>query len=212
VVDFWDTRRTKEEAMNGYGAVADRPKGGVVAGAVGGVVLLAAVIGGIIYYQSAERRRLDAMDYDTLAAEYDALAAVAEPLKRLETLAVPDTKPADYATALSDAKTAYERYVTPPRRTTPLPSGRAWPGQFAAADKLAKDSLDHFAMLPYYLDQRAKAKPTKVGGTTGIDTDIENVANMGTTPLHALLDALDRMKTQHDSHAWDYAAAPKTSF
>jgi hypothetical protein len=199
----------EEAKMTGYGAVENRPKSGVVTGAVVGTVLLAAAIAGVIYYQSAERRRLDAMDYDALNAEHDALKAVAEPLRRLEEAVSPETPPADYARLLAEARAAYERYASPPRRQTPLPSRRPWPGQFDAAARLAKESLDHFGLASYYLDQRAKAKPSKVTGTANVDADIENVLEDATEPLHDLLASLDRMQAQRDAHAWDYGPAPK---
>jgi hypothetical protein len=196
--------------MNGYGAVENRPLGGVVAGAVVGVVLLAAAILGIIYYQTSERRRLDAMDYETLNAEHDALTAVTEPLRRLADAAKPDTLPADYAPLLAAARTAYEHYTSPPRRSKPLPSGRLWPGQFDDADKLVKDSLDHFGLVSYYLDQKSKTKPSKVAGTANVDADIENTARQATDPLDKLVATIDRMKAQRDAHAWEYGPAPKT--
>jgi hypothetical protein len=195
--------------MNGYGAVENRPKGGVVWGALVGVVLLCGVLGAVIYYQSAERKRLDAMDYDTLAAEHDAMKAVADRLSALEAVALPETKPADYAAPLAAARAAYEHYASPPRRAGRLPSGRPWPGQFDEADKLMKDSLDHFGLVGMYLDQRAKAKPSKVAGTANVDADIQNLAEMATDPLHELIVALGRMEAQRDAHAWEYGPAPR---
>ena len=97
--------------MGGYGAVETRSSKGAVLGAIIGVIALAGVAAGVIYYQSAERKRLDAMDYETLNIELDALKAVAAPLAALEPLAVPATKPGDYGLALSTARQAWERYV-----------------------------------------------------------------------------------------------------
>jgi hypothetical protein len=198
--------------MNGYGAVDNRPKSGVVMGATVGMLLLVAAVAGVIYYQTSERRRLDAMDYEALNAEHDALRAATEPLRALEQAAQPETPPADYGRLLTDARAAYERYVSPPRRAAPLPSGRPWPGQFAAADALLKKSLDHYGMVALYLDQRAKAKPSKVAGTANADANVENVAEMAAEPLRALGAALDRMQAQREARAWEYgpAAAPKT--
>ena len=195
--------------MSGYGAIENKPKGGVVMGAVVGVILLAGLIGGIIYYQTSERRRLDRMDYDTLNVEHDALKAVTAPLRELADAAQPETAPDAYATLLANAQSAYALYAAKPRRTSPLPSGRPWPGQFDAADKLVKDSLDHFKLVSYYLDQRAKAKPSKVSGTVNVDTDIQNVSDMATGPLNELEGLLSRMQTQRDDHAWEYGPAPK---
>ncbi len=195
--------------MNGYGAVENRPKGGIVAGTIVGVALLVAIAGGIIYYQTSERRRIDAMDYEMLNAEHDALLAVAAPLKRLEEAAVPETLPPDYERLLSEARAAYERHATPPRRSTALPSGRPWPAQFAAADELVKTSFDRFGQLSYYIDRRAKTKPSKVSGTLAADNDIQNVAQMATDPLHELDALLQRMQTQRDDREWDYGPMPR---
>jgi hypothetical protein len=199
----------EEATMTGYGAVDDRPKSAVVTGAVVGVVLLVAAIGGVIYYQSAERKRLDDMDYAALAAEHDALVAVTAPLDKLAEAATPATAPADFAPLLASARAAYEHYTSPPRRSTPLPSGRPWPGQFDAADKLVKDALDHFGLVAYYLDAKAKAKPSKVAGTANADADVLNLASQATDPLHKLHDMLDQMKKQRDAHAWQYGPVPK---
>jgi hypothetical protein len=197
--------------MAGYGAVENRPKSGVVAGAVAGVGLLVVVVASVVYYQTSERRKADASDYQTLDAEHDALKAAAAPLGRLAELAKPETPPADYAAALAEARASFERYVSPPRRAKPLPSGRAWPGQFAAADELLKSALDHFGMVTYYLDLRAKSKPSKVSGTANIDADINNLASDATTALTDLQEALSRMQAQRDAHAWEYGPAPKAS-
>lgn len=195
--------------MSGYGAVDNRPKSGVVGGAVVGVVVLVAVVVGIIAYQTSERRKRDAADYDTLNAEHDALKAAVAPLQRLAELAKPETPPADYTAALAEARAAYERYSSPPRRSKPLPSGRPWPGQFAAADELLTKSMNHFGMLPYYLDLRAKTKPSKVAGTANADADIVNVAKMATDPLESLSSTLEHMQAERDGHAWEYGPAPK---
>jgi hypothetical protein len=167
------------------------------------------VIGGIIFYQTSERRRLDNMDYEALNAEHDALQTVTAPLRELEGASQPETAPDAFATLLANAQSAYEHYAAKPRRATPLPSGRPWPGQFDAADKLLKDSLDHFKMVSFYLDQRAKTKPNKVSGTTNVDANIENVAEMAATPLHELEGLLASMQTQRDGHAWEYGPGPK---
>ena len=195
--------------MSGYGAIENKPKGGVVVGSIVGVVLLAGLIGGVIFYQASERRRLDLMDYDTLNAEHDALQAVTAPLRKLAEVAQPDTPSDAFASLLADAQSAYERYAAKPRRTAPLPSGRPWPGQFAAADALVKDSFDHFKLVSFYLDQRAKTKPSKVAGTANVDSDIQNVADMATSPLQELEGTLSRMQAQRDGHAWEYGPAPK---
>ena len=195
--------------MSGYGAIEDKPKSGVVVGAIVGVVVLAGVIAGVIYYQTSERRRLDGMDYETLNAEHDALKAVAAPLRELEAASQPESEPDAYTKLLVNAQSAYELYAAKPRRATPLPSGRPWPGQFEAADKLVKDSLDHFKLVSFYLDQRAKTKPSKVTGTANVDADIQNVVEMATTPLHELEETLARMQAQRDGHAWEYGPAPK---
>lgn len=195
--------------MSGYGAIDNRPKTGVVAGAIVGVALLILAAASVIVYQSSEHKRRDASDYDSLDAEYDALRTAAEPLGKLSDLARPDAPPADFAAALADARAAYERYTSPPRRSNALPSGRPWPGQFVAADDRLKGALDHFGMVTYYLDLRSKTKPSKVSGTTNVDADINNVADMGREQLAALNATLDRMKQQRDGHAWEYGAVAK---
>lgn len=192
--------------MNAYGAVDNRPKGGVLAGAVVGVLVIAAVIGAIIYYQTSDRQKRDAMDYETLNAEYDALATAAAPLHKLADAAKPDTPVDDYNKLLLEARTAYDRYTSAPRRTERLPSGRPWPGQFAAADKLLTESFQHFASLPYYLGEREKIvklkDPKKTTGTA--DADIENVADLANEPLSKLDASLDHMKEQRNGHSWEY--------
>ena len=193
--------------MGGYGAVTTRSRKGAVVGAIIGVLLLAAIAGGVIYYQSAERKRLDALDYDTLGLELEALQAVTAQIAALEPVAVPDTKPADYAAVLANARAAWERYTALPRRQTQLPSKRAWPGQFASADALAKDALDHYSMVLFYLDQRSKIKTTTPGATATVDTDIGNVANLGNDPLHQLQARIAGMQAQRSEREWDYTPA-----
>lgn len=195
--------------MGGYGAVQTRSSRGAVIGAVIGVLALVGVALGVIYYQTAERKRLDAMDYETLNIELDALRAVVSPLASLEALAVPATKPADYSAALATARQAWERYSAVPRRQTQLPSKRAWPSQFATADGLAKDALDHYGVVLFYLDQRSKIKSTEPGATVTVDTDIGNVAELGNDPLHELQALVGDMEAQRDAHAWNYAPASR---
>src|SRR3954469_23348933 len=102
--------------MSGYGAIENRPKTGVVAGAIVGVALLVVVVASVIVYQSSDRKRSDGSDYDTLNAEYDGLRTASEPLAKPDQMATPDAAPADFAAALADARAAYERYTSPPRR------------------------------------------------------------------------------------------------
>jgi hypothetical protein len=182
-----------------------------VLGALIGVIALGAIAAGVIYYQHAERKRLDAMDYDALAAELDALTVMSKPIAALEPLAVPATAPADYAAALATARQTWEKYVALPRRSSPLPSKRPWPGQFANADALAKDALDHYGVVLFYLDQRSKITSQKPGAKVTVDTDIGNVAELGNDPLHQLQALISDMQSQRNAREWNYSPAVRRS-
>jgi hypothetical protein len=179
--------------MTGYGAVDNRPKSGVVVGAVVGVVLLAAAIGGVIFFQTSESQKRDEMDAPALEAEHAAIAKVTTGLERLAAAAVPETPPEQYAGLLAAAREAYAAHVAAPRRTSPLPSGRAWPMGFAAAEEHAKDALDRYGALTHYLGLREKivmAKDPK-RTTASVDNDIENVSRLAGAELAKAREALE---------------------
>ena len=179
--------------MTGYGAVENRPKGGVVMGATVGMILLVAAIGGVIAYQTLERQKRDALDAPSIAAETEAARAVTGRLEQLAAAARPETPPEDYAKLLAAAREAYAAHVAVPRRTAALPSGRAWSPKFAAAEKHAKDALDHYGALPHYYGLRekvVKAKDPK-RTTSTVDNDIENVASIAGEHLAKALQALN---------------------
>ena len=195
--------------MSGYGAVDNKPKSSIAVGAAIGVVIIAAVIAGLVYYEISDRRKRDAMDYASLNAEMDALKAASEPLGRLQAAATPETKPEDYAKLVADAKAAYDGYSSKPRRTSPLPSGRAWPVQFSNADRFFKDAVDKYSVITYYLDQRQQVlKSPGKHGTVNIDSDLRNLVENATAAHQKLKDALASMQSQRDAGEWDYSTKP----
>jgi hypothetical protein len=185
-------------APRAYGAVDDRPTRGVLVGVIAAVVLVVLGAAAYEYYRVSERRRLDAMDYETLKAEHEALVAAADPVRRLGASAVPETKPADYAQLLGEAKGALEQYRGTPRRTGSLPSGRTWPAQYAQAEGHLTEALEKYAMVGIYLGERAKIKNPTPRTTADADQNIENIKGMGDAAMEKLDASLGEIRTRYE--------------
>lgn len=192
--------------MTGYGAVENKPQRTVVVGAVVGVLLLAAAIAGIIYYQTSERRKLDAADAPSLEAEHDALRALEPPLERLEAAAVPETPPAEFEKMLAAARELFGRHTAEPRRAGRLPSGRAWPAQFETAERAASEALKKYGLVAIYLREREKVRRSPQADPLAADTNVRNVAEMADEELAKLRSALDAMERQRGEGEWVYQA------
>jgi hypothetical protein len=191
-----------QPAPRTYGAVEDRPTRGVLFGSIVGVLLLVIGIGAFELYRSSVQRRLDALDYDTLNAEHDALLAAAEPLRRLAAGAVPETPPVEYARLTAEAKGAADRYREESRRGTPLPSKRPWPEQFEQAARALDESLEKYTMVGIYLNERKKIKNPTPRTTVAVDQNVANIAQMGAGALGQLDALLDAMRAQRENRAW----------
>lgn len=192
--------------MTGYGAVDNKPKSGVLVGTIVGVAVLAAAIAGFIYYQISEQRRVDEGDRPRLEAEHDALQALAGPLRALDAAATPETPRAEFDKLLADARAALQAYRAEPRRAGPLPSGRAWPAQFSAAERAAEEAIQKFGTVSTYLEIKDKEKRNPKADPLVLDTNISNVAEIANEAYLKFAGLVGAMDRQRKSGAWEYSA------
>jgi len=192
-----------------YGAIEGRPTGRTFTFTLVGIVALALAIAGFWYYKVAEERRLTTLDHPVLGAELDALKTAHQQLQRLATLSAPETKPADFAKQLDEAKTAVERYHEQSKLGQPLPSGRQWPGQFYRSGAYVDEAIKFFPGVGAYLKQRATIPATTSGALADVDQNIVNVAGIAGEPLDKLTATLDELEQQRASVSWVYEPKPK---
>ena len=192
--------------MTGYGAVDNRPKSGILIGTVIGVALLAVAIGGFVYYQISEQRRLDDVDRPKLEAEHDALQTLAGPLRALDAAATPETPPAEFEKSLAEARAALQAYRAEPRRTGPLPSGRAWPAQFSATERAAEEAIEKFGTVATYLQIKQKEARSSSADPVVLDSNISNVAEISNEAFLKFAGLLGAIEKQRKAGEWEYAA------
>lgn len=199
--------------MAGYGAVTEGSRRGVVIGASIASLLLFALIGAFVWNEISRQRASDQADLPAFAAEHDALLKVAAALDAVAAVANVATKPDDFRKVLDAARAAVDAEATGQSLTSPLPSGRPWPGQFAAARKQARTALDFYEGLAVHLDRRAEtARKTKdERDFVLVETDIRNVARTAGESLATLKETLAEMQRQREAEAWTYGPAPRKS-
>jgi hypothetical protein len=189
-----------------YGAVNDRTPRGAIVTAVVAVALLAAILGGVVYYQTRQSRARDEADIPALGAELDRLGAAAASLRTMAAAADPATPPEEYAGLTRAAVETLTRYKAQARSTT-LPSGRAWPGQFERADTELDEAFRYLNLVNTYLDRRKPGKGNRPGDIADADQNIRNMADRASEHLETVDGMLARMREQHDARSWDYAPA-----
>ncbi len=199
--------------MAGYGAVAEGSRRGVVVAATIGSVVIFALIGWFVLTEISKQRANDAADLPSFAAEHDALVAVANALDAVAAVAKVETKPDDFRKPLGAARAAVEAEANHLSFSAPLPSGRPWPGQFAAARKQARTALDFYEGLAIHMDRRAEtARKTKdERDFVLVETDIRNVSRTAGESLASFKESLDEMQRQRDANSWTYGPAPRKS-
>lgn len=197
--------------MAGYGAVAEGSRRGVVVAATIGSLVIFSLIGWFVWTQISKERANDAADLPSLAAEYEALVEVAKTLDAVAAVAKVDTKPDDFRKPLVAARTIMDAEANRQPFSTPLPSGRPWPGQFAAARKQARNALDFYEGLAIHMDRRAEtARKTKdERDFVLVETDIRNVSRTAAESLASFRESLEEMQRQRDSKSWTYGPAPR---
>lgn len=197
--------------MGEYGSVTGNSRRGAVVGAIVGSLVLFGAIGYLVWIEIAKERAADAADVPLFVTEVDSLEQVADALDRLAPVAKPETKPDDYRRALDEVRAVVDAHVQRQSLAGPLPSGRPWPGQFAAARKTARAALDFYEGIAPHLDRREEtARKTKdPRDFVIVDTDIRNVARTAAASVKELRESLASMKAQRDANVWQYGAAPK---
>ncbi|MBK6314745.1 MAG: hypothetical protein IPF53_10645 [Blastocatellia bacterium] len=95
--------------------------------------------------------------------------------------------------------------------SAPLPSGRPWPGQFAAARKQARSTLDFYEGLAVHIDRRAETalKTKDERDFVLVETDIRNVTRTAAESLATFKEYLVEMQRQRDAKTWTYGPAPR---
>lgn len=197
-----------------YGAVTERSRRGVVVAATIGSLVLFSVFGVFIWNQISKQRANDEADLPSFAEAHDGLRGVAVALDAVAAVAAVETKPNDFRKPLDAARAAIDAEANQRSFSTPLPSGRPWPGQFAAARKQARTALDFYEGLAVHIDRRAEtARKTKdERDFVLVETDIRNVARTAGESLALLKESLDEMQRQRDAKSWTYGpAAPRKS-
>lgn len=200
--------------MAGYGAVTEGSRRGVVVAATIGSIILFSIFGVFIWKQIAKQRANDEADLPSFAAEHDALKNVASTLEAVAAIANAQTKPDAFRKPLDAARAAIDAEAVRQNFSTPLPSGRPWPGQFAAARKDARTALDFYEGLAVHMERRAEtARKTKdERDFVLVETDIRNVARTAGESLESLKSAIGEMQSQRDAKSWTYGpASRKTS-
>ena len=197
--------------MAGYGAVAEGSRRGVVVAATIGSVVIFSLIGWFVWNEMSKQRAKDEVDLPVFATEHDALLEVSKALDAVAAVAKVETKPDDFRKPLDAARAAVDAEANRQSFTTPLPSGRPWPGQFAASRKLARTTLDFYEGLAVHMDRRAEtARKTKdERDFVLVETDIRNVARTAGENLESFRESLAEMQRQRDAKAWIYGPAPR---
>jgi hypothetical protein len=197
--------------MAGYGAVAEGSRRGVVVAATIGSVVIFSLIGWFVWNEMSKQRAKDEADLPMFTAEHDALLEVSNALDAVAAMAKIETKPDDFRKPLDAARAAVDAEANRQSFTTPLPSGRPWPGQFAATRKLARTTLDFYEGLAVHMDRRAEtARKTKdERDFVLVETDIRNVARTAGENLESFKESLGEMQRQRDAKAWIYGPAPR---
>lgn len=197
--------------MTGYGAVTEGSRRSVVVVAAIGSVVIFSLIGAFIWNEMSKQRVNDEADVPAFIAEHDALTGVVTALDAVAAIAKIETKPDDFRKPLAAARAAVDAEANRQSFSTPLPSGRPWPGQFTAARKQARIALDFYEGLVMHMDRRAEAarKTKDERDFVLVETDIRNVARTAGENLSTLKDMLGEMQQQRDTKSWKYGAAPR---
>ena len=197
--------------MAGYGAVREGSRQGVVVGATIGSLVLFSLIGWFIWSEISKQRAHDEADIPALSSEFDALTEVATALDEVAAVAKVDTKPDDFRKPLDRARAAVDSEANRQSFSAPLPSGRPWPGQFAAARKQARSTLDFYEGLAVHIDRRAETalKTKDERDFVLVETDIRNVTRTAAESLASFKEYLVEMQRQRDAKTWTYGPAPR---
>lgn len=196
-----------------YGAVTEGSRRGVTVAATIGSVVLFAIFGVFIWKQISSQRASDEADLPAFAQAHEGLKSVATALDAVAAIATAGTKPEDFRKLLAEARAAIDADAKERPFSGTLPSGRAWPGQFAAARKQARTALDFYDGLAIHLDRRAEiAKKTKdERDFVLVETDIRNVSRTAGESVATFRGSLDDMQRQRDAKLWSYGPAPRKS-